>query len=287
MDMKDTYDLHAHIREIRDKLDGKSTEQKHETETLDRETKCPEGETKPTANETNASAHDTEPPSRDTAAKRAEYAEIYNAEPGKVPSLTEIASGIPQSPNYAHTFLGTPPGFVETFPGTLEPTPEKAVEIRDTYRGGLANDGHAALRDFLSKKLDEARAERDAAIKERDLLQDMLANAPQELVKIDVATKRDAIIPMTVTSPTPGGTAADRRKTFLTGIKRLVEYWQRENRDTPEKRIEGVAFEILALIDGSSGVNDFTPYTLTDDCGVEITNGDELHDEFAQMEDVR
>lgn len=277
MSERHPYDLPAHIREVRDKINGKSAEQKPETET-------PGRETEPPTSETNAPARETETPARDTTAKRAEYAEIYNAEPGKVPSLAEIASGIPQSPDYVHTFFGTPPGFVETFPGTIEPTPEKAAEIRDTYRGSPANDGHAALRDFLARKLDEARAERDAAIKERDFLQDMIANAPQELVKIDVNAKRD-VIPVTVTPSTHGDTA-DRRKTFLVGIKRLVEYWQRENRDTPEKRIEGVAFEILAMLDGSSGVNDFTPYTLTDDCGVEITNGTELHDEFAQMEDV-
>ena len=76
-------------------------------------------------------------------------------------------------------------------------------------------------------------------------------------------------------------TAEEARKDLFESIRVLVGYWSRQ--DVPElKKLEGVAFSILNIIDGTSG--DLPSLTLTlsthpDDRQYAIDNGDDYYED--------
>ena len=70
------------------------------------------------------------------------------------------------------------------------------------------------------------------------------------------------------------------RTEFLNHIRHLVNYWDKVDKPTSKEKLEGLAFSILAMLDGCSGdICGFivAPSTHEDDKQYNIDNGEDYY----------
>lgn len=73
------------------------------------------------------------------------------------------------------------------------------------------------------------------------------------------------------------------RQQLIEHIDRMVRYWADLPGDKSiEERCDGVAFSILAALDGVAAVPPFMLMAVTEDDGVVINEDCELHSEYAE-----
>lgn len=75
--------------------------------------------------------------------------------------------------------------------------------------------------------------------------------------------------------------AFDARETFLNYVRQAADYWAQQPHDlTPRKRCDGVAFSILCIIDGVSGMHPALDLCLSSNRSVCLNPDVMLHEHY-------